>query len=139
MSDLFGIEDAAKGLKQSVKAGQSLQDSMGDLLKFAQQVDKSRYNATLKGKKVTSDAQQALSEFQQKKAVKEMEANVRKQILEKYGKDGLNDFEHIMADIAVRRKKAEADAKNQRIAGKLMLWAGIILGLLLVWYVEFHL
>jgi len=138
MSDLLGIGEAADGIKQTVKAGQSLQGSMGELLKFAEQIDKTRYNAKLRGKKIKSSAQQALYEFKQKQAVKEMEAEIRKHILEAYGPDGLNDFEHLMKDIDERRKKADAQAKHERIVGRIMLWIGLTLGCTLVWYVQFR-
>ena len=138
MSDLLGIGEAADGLKQTVKAGQSLQNSMGELLKFAEQIDKSRYNAKLRGKKIRSSAQQALYEFKQKQAIKEMETAIRKQILETYGKDGLNDFEQLMKDIDERRKKADAQAKHERIVGRIMLWVALSLASTLVWYVQFR-
>jgi RNase P/RNase MRP subunit POP5 len=138
MSDLLGIGEAADGLKQTVKAGQSLQNSMDELLKFAEQIDKSRYNAKLRGKKIRSSAQQALYEFKQKQAIKEMETAIRKQILETYGKDGLNDFEQLMKDIDERRKKADAQAKHERIVGRIMLWVALSLASTLVWYVQFR-
>jgi hypothetical protein len=138
MSDLLGIGEAADGIRQTVKAGQSLQGSMGELLKFAEQIDKSRYNAKLRGKKIRSSAQQALYEFKQKQAIKEMETAIRKQILETYGKDGLNDFEQLMKDIDERRKKADAQAKHERIVGRIMLWVGLSLASTLVWYVQFR-
>ena len=138
MSDLLGIGEAADGIRQTVKAGQSLQGSMGELLKFAEQIDKTRYNAKLRGKKIKSSAQQALYEFKQKQAVKEMEAEIREHILETYGPDGLNDFEQLMRDVDKRRAEAEKQAKHERIVGRIMLWIGLTLGCTLVWYVQFQ-
>jgi len=138
MSDLLGIGEAADGIKQTIKAGQSLQGSMGELLKFAEQIDKSRYNAKLRGKKIKSSAQQALYEFKQKQAIKEMEAEIRKHILEAYGPDGLNDFEQLMREINKRRAEADKQAKHERIVGRIMLWIGLTLGCTLVWYVQFR-
>jgi hypothetical protein len=134
MSDLLGIQEAANSIQESIKAGKSLQESMGQLLQFAASTDRSRYAALMKGKSNTFDEQRAIKEFERARAISAMKKQIRSTIVDKYGSDGLQEYDNILADIQTRRRKADKDAARQKLVGRVCLYAALIIGSFFYFY-----
>lgn len=139
MADLLGIKEAADGIKNTLKAGQSLEEAMGDIASFVTRSAEVKYKAALKAKKTKSIAQQAVQEYLDKVQVEEMEDALRKEICRTYGTQAWTEVQRIMSDIKIRTEEAE----KQRIRDKYVLWTmwviGLSLGLTLLQYAKWNL
>lgn len=134
MPDLLGIQEAANSIQESIKAGKSLQDTMGELLRFSASTDRSRYAALMKGKNETFDEQRAIKEFERARVISAMKKQIRSTIVNKYGSDGLEEYDNILADIQTRRRKADKDAARQKLVGRVCLYVALFLGSFIYFY-----
>jgi hypothetical protein len=130
---ILAAKGALDGIKAGLEVGKKTEELMGDIMTFVNHSADVKFAANKKDslRKMVSDSktveQEAVEVFMRKKAIEEMEDELREYVNKRYGSEAWNEIMHIQADIKKERRRLEWKRQLEKWASR-----GLLIGALTV-------
>lgn len=138
---ILAAKGALDGIKAGLEVGKKTEELMGEIITFVNHSADVKYAANKKDslRKMISDSktveEEAVEVFMRKKAIEEMEDDLREYVNKRYGSESWNEIMHIQADIKKERRKLEWKRQFEKwVSRALLIGALAILTMVVMHY-----
>jgi hypothetical protein len=133
---------AIDGIKAGLEVGKKTEELMGDIIKFVNHSADVKYAASRKDslRKLINNSktveQEAVEVFMRKKAIEEMEDDLRKHICREFGTNAWKELMDIQAEIKKERKRLQVRRQFEKWGARIIAVIGLAVACTLVTYLK---